>query len=100
MGSRIKVSKHHHAYWGHVPGADGQPGLALEWPEDCQSAMDQAVRRVERWLGERHKSNLWVALFIGRGEQESEFQRLAYETAFIWRLQQRLGLGCEMTLDA
>jgi hypothetical protein len=100
MGSKIKVSKLQHAYWGHVPEAEGQPGLALEWPEDCQAAMNAAVRRVERWFGERHKSNLWVALFIGRGEQESEFQRLAYETAFLWRIQQRLALNVDGMLDA
>jgi hypothetical protein len=88
MGS--KVRKHLQSYWTHVPEADGQPGLALDWPEDCQPAMNAAIRRVERWFAERSKSNLWIALYIGRSEQEGDFQRVAYETAFLWRLQQRL----------
>ncbi|MDN6860186.1 LasR-specific antiactivator QslA [Pseudomonas sp. CAN2814] len=74
----------------HIPPADGQPGLALEWPADCQYAVDAAVARVERWFAERHKSSLWIALHIGRNEQQSSAQSLAYETAFLWRLQQRL----------
>ncbi|WP_152222446.1 LasR-specific antiactivator QslA [Pseudomonas sp. SCB32] len=78
------------AFWTHVPSADGQPGFSLDWPEDCQGAMDEAVQRVERWFGEHHKSSLWIALFIGRDKQEGGCQRVAYETAFLWRLQQRL----------
>jgi len=77
-------------FWTHVPSADDQPGLKLDWPEDCQAAVDEAVQRVERWFGEHHKSSLWIALFIGRDKQEGGCQRIAYETAFLWRLQQRL----------
>ncbi|MCJ1886102.1 hypothetical protein LNN38_14705 [Pseudomonas sp. LA21] len=78
------------AFWANVPSADGQPGVSLDWPEDCQGAMDDAVQRVERWFCEHHKSSLWIALFIGRDKQEGGCQRVAYETAFLWRLQQRL----------
>jgi len=76
--------------WTHLPPADGQPGLAMDWPPGCQLVMDAAARRVERWFDEQHKTNLWIALHIGRNEQQSYAQRLAYETAFLWRLQQRL----------
>jgi TorA maturation chaperone TorD len=88
MGSKVRASRGH--YLVHVAEADGQPGLALEWPVDSQAAMDAAIRRVERWFSEERKTNLWIALFIGRSEQEGEFERIAYETAFLWRLQQRL----------
>jgi TorA maturation chaperone TorD len=88
MGSKVRASRRH--YLARVAEADGQPGLVLEWPVDSQVAMDTAVRRVERWFSEERKTNLWIALFIGRGEQEGEFERIAYETAFLWRLQQRL----------
>lgn len=77
-------------YWNHIPPADDQPGLHLDWPEDCQRAMDSAISRVERWFAEKHKSNLWIALHIGCNEQENYTQRIAYESAFLWRLQQRL----------
>jgi hypothetical protein len=52
--------------------------------------MDAAVARVERWFSEQHKSNLWIALHIGRNETQGSTEALAYETAFLWRLQQRL----------
>lgn len=74
----------------HIPPADGQPGLAMEWPAHCQPTMDAAIARVERWFEEQHKTNLWIAMHIGRNEQQSNLQSLAYETAFLWRLQQRL----------
>jgi hypothetical protein len=74
----------------HIPPADGQPGLALEWPAHCQPCMDAAIARVERWFAETHKSNLWIALHIGRNETQGSTEALAYETAFLWRLQQRL----------
>lgn len=74
----------------HVPQADGWPGLVLEWPMDCQAAADAGVARVEQWFAERHKSNLWLALHVGRLDQRRDFHQVAYETAFLWRLQQRL----------
>ncbi|MFV3306721.1 hypothetical protein ACNFBT_15740 [Pseudomonas sp. NY15181] len=55
--------------------------------------MEEAVQRVERGCVEHHKSSLWIALFIGRGKQEGGCRRIAYETAFLWRLQQRLMAG-------
>jgi hypothetical protein len=74
----------------HIPPADGQPGLALEWPAHCQPCMDAAIARVECWFSEPHKSNLWIALHIGRNETRGSIEALAYEAAFLWRLQQRL----------
>jgi hypothetical protein len=57
---------------------------------ECQAAADAGVARVERWFAERHKSNLWLALHVGRLDQQRDFHQVAYETAFLWRLQQRL----------
>ena len=90
MGSKVSASG---LQWVHLPEADGQPGLVLEWPVDGQPAIDAAVQRVERWFDEERKANLWVALFVGRSEHEGEFRRIAYEAAFLWRLQQRLAMS-------
>ena len=98
MGSRF--SRKGPPYWTHIPPADGQPGLTMDWIDDCQEAMDAAIRRVENWFAEDEKSNLWVALFIGRTEQRGDIRRAAYETAFIWRLQQRLASQPTAVLDA
>ncbi|PJI49735.1 MAG: hypothetical protein CTR55_10370 [Pseudomonas sp.] len=94
--------KHPGEYWGHVAPADGQPGMAMDWPVDCQPAMDAAVRHVERWFDEQgYSSNLWAAFFAGRSEQESYTQRVAYEAAFFWRVQQRLmGTAASAVLHA
>ncbi|WP_236199686.1 LasR-specific antiactivator QslA [Pseudomonas pseudonitroreducens] len=89
MGSRLP--NHPGEFWSQVAPADGQPGLALGWPVDCQAAMNEAVRRVERWIDdEEQQADLWVAFFIGRNEQETYTERVAFETAFLWRVQQRL----------
>jgi hypothetical protein len=89
MGSKVSASGVH---WVHLPEADGQPGLTLEWPVDGQQAIDAAVQRVERWFEEERRPPLWGALFLGRSEHEGEFRRIAYEAAFLWRLQQRLAI--------
>lgn len=90
MGRQLRASDRPDAFLVHIYPADGQPGLALDWPANCQGAADAAVRRVERWFSERHKTNLWIALQIGRAELPSGMESLAYEAAFLWRLQQRL----------
>ncbi|MDN6859916.1 LasR-specific antiactivator QslA [Pseudomonas sp. CAN2814] len=77
-------------YVTHIPPADGQPGLELGWPADCQSAMDDALQRAEHWLAQANKPILWTAMIIGRQEQDGATRRTAYEVAFLTRLQQRL----------
>jgi hypothetical protein len=90
---RDKKVRNARSHLCHIPQADGWPGLVLEWPLDCQPAADAGVARVEQWFAERYKSNLWMALHMGRLDQGRGFHQVAYETAFLWRLQQRLMAG-------
>lgn len=48
MGRQLRASDTPNAFVVHILPADGQPGLALDWPENCQGAADAAVQRVER----------------------------------------------------
>ncbi|MEP9318300.1 LasR-specific antiactivator QslA [Pseudomonas sp. LABIM340] len=100
MGRQIRADDFPAAFLVHIPPADGQPGLALDWPAICQSAVDAGIRRVERWLTEPNKSNLWITLHVGRAEYEPTVEMLAYETAFLWRLQQRLMASESNALEA
>jgi hypothetical protein len=101
MGRQIRADDFPTAFLVHIPPADGQPGLALDWPTKCQGAADAGAGRVERWFAEEgHKSNLWIALQIGRSEYQLSMEVLAYETAFLWRLQQRLMANESGSLEA
>lgn len=74
----------------YISPADGQPGLTLTWPVACQPAADSARQRVEQWLAQERKANLWIMLYIGRQLLETEYERTTYEMAFLARLHQRL----------
>lgn len=82
-----------------IPPADGQPGLELGWPVDCQPAIDAALQRAECWLEQNSQANLWTAMLIGRRQQELARCKTAYEIAFLLRLQQRL-LATQQMADA
>lgn len=74
----------------YISAADGQPGLTLTWPIACQQAADNARQRVEQWLAQEQKANLWIMLYMGRQLLDTEYERTTYEMAFLARLHQRL----------
>ena len=73
-----------------VPAADGQSGLTIRWPEECQAAIDQGLDMAERWLTNPESDWLWLPLAIERLRYPPGFARMAFEVGYLTRLHQRL----------
>ncbi|MES2818801.1 MAG: LasR-specific antiactivator QslA [Pseudomonadota bacterium] len=78
-------------YRATIPPVDTHPGLELTWQENCQSSVDCAVACADRWLASDRSTHLWLPLMVGRERQDSAARQMAFEVAFLTRLQQRLG---------
>ncbi|TBU95440.1 LasR-specific antiactivator QslA [Phytopseudomonas dryadis] len=73
-----------------IPDFAGQPAVITDAPLALQLLVDEGVRSADEWFDDQHRRQLWRHLAYARALIEPGDNRLAFESGFLNRLQQRV----------